>query len=87
MKKIIVGQIGNLHDHSKDIMLTLKRLPEHFNILGFVPESEDDYFKEYSNYGKNVESFYKGNPLNQGMLLFPEKKACGFFLRRYAVLL
>lgn len=64
MKKIIIGQIGNLHDHSKDIMLTLKRLPEHFDIIGFVPESEDDYFKEYSNYGKNVESFYKGNPLN-----------------------
>ncbi len=41
MEKIKIGQIGAEHDHAGDIIRSLKRLPDVFEIVGFaVPEGE-----------------------------------------------
>ena len=41
MEKIKIGQIGAEHDHAGEIMRTLKKFPEVFDLVGFaVPEGE-----------------------------------------------
>lgn len=43
MKKIRIGNIGTLHDHSLGTMETIKKCDDIFEIVGFVPESDERY--------------------------------------------
>ncbi len=45
MKKIRIGQIGTLHDHSSMTMLSLRKMTDIFEVVGYVPESEERYLE------------------------------------------
>jgi predicted dehydrogenase len=41
MKKIRIGHLGTYHDHSTGMLDTIKKHPDIFEIVGYVPESEE----------------------------------------------
>ncbi len=41
MKKIRIGHIGTLHDHSAGILPCVRKYPDIFEVVGIVPESEE----------------------------------------------
>ena len=43
MKKIRIGHIGTLHDHSINTIRALKKLSDIFEVVGYVPESKERY--------------------------------------------
>lgn len=43
MKKLRLGHLGTLHDHSTGMLDTVRQYPELFEIVGYVPESEERY--------------------------------------------
>ena len=43
MKKIRIGHIGTLHDHSESKLECVKSFPDIFEVVGYVPESEERY--------------------------------------------
>ena len=43
MKKIRLGHLGTYHDHSTGMLDTVRQYPEMFEIVGYVPESEEQY--------------------------------------------
>lgn len=43
MKRIRIGHIGTLHDHSITTMKSLRDLSDRFDVVGFVPESDERY--------------------------------------------
>ena len=45
MKRIRIGHIGTLHDHSQGKLECLKAYPDIFKIIGIVPESDEQYNK------------------------------------------
>ncbi len=51
-EKIRIGCVGTLHDHSYGKLDCLRAFPEVFDIVGFVPESDEQYeaIKEHPTY-------------------------------------
>ncbi len=43
MKKLRVGQIGTLHDHAISAMGAIRELSDYFEVVGYVPESNQRY--------------------------------------------
>ncbi|NMA07753.1 MAG: Gfo/Idh/MocA family oxidoreductase [Clostridiales bacterium] len=43
MKKIRIGHLGTLHDHSTGMLSTVLQYPDVFEVVGYVPESEERY--------------------------------------------
>ena len=57
MKPIRVVQIGILHEHANGKMDTLRKLPEYFEIVGYVDDRE---FSVTPSYQPNQERPYQG---------------------------
>lgn len=57
MRKIRVGHIGTLHDHSAGILPCVRSFPETFEVVGLVPESPERYEEI-----KDMDA-YKGVPV------------------------
>lgn len=43
MKKIRIGHIGTLHDHGAPTITALRKMSDVFDVVGYVPESEERY--------------------------------------------
>jgi len=43
MKKIRIGHLGTYHDHSSGMLETVRKYPDIFEVVGYVPESEERY--------------------------------------------
>lgn len=52
MNRVRIGHIGTLHDHSPGMLDSVKKFPDIFEIIGYVPENEERYseIKDHPSY-------------------------------------
>lgn len=63
MKKIKIAQIGVGHDHAGQIMETLRRMSDIFEVVGYaIPDDDETSFEWQKNLLKSCESKYEGIP-------------------------